>query len=156
TMNRHLLWLWIFALTPTPLWAQGAIIETPEELAGRPEAPAFSGALPARIDLSATLPPPANQGGAGDCTSWAVTYAAASQSGRRAGLGRELKLSPSFSYNQIARDPYCIIGTPVSRTLDLVRDVGALPVEEFAPDAGWCGRLPTPVELKRADRYKIK
>jgi len=67
-----------------------------------------------------------------------------------------LKLSPSFSYNQLARDPYCVIGTSVSKTLDFVRDVGALPVEEFAADAGWCGRLPTPVELQRAARYKIK
>jgi C1A family cysteine protease len=155
-MIRRLLFVWIFALAPSQLWAQGAVIETLEELAGRPEPPGFREVLPAHTDLSATLPSPADQGVAGACTSWAATYAAASQAGRRSGLGKDLRLSPSFTYNQIAHDPYCVVGTTVSKTLDLLRDLGALPIEEFAPDAGWCGRLPTSAELQRAARYKIK
>jgi hypothetical protein len=97
-MIRRLLFLWIFALAPSSLWAQGAVIENLEDLTGRPEAPGFRGVLPAHTDLSATLPPPGEQGVAGACTSWAVTYAAASQAGRRSGLGKDLKLSPSFTY----------------------------------------------------------
>jgi C1A family cysteine protease len=143
-------------ILPQCALAQGAIIETMEELAGRPEPPGFRGALPAQVSLAASLPPPRDQGVAGTCTSWAATYAAASQALRRAGLGPSLKLSPSFTYNQAARDPYCRAGTNTSRTLDLLRDVGALPIEEFVYDAGWCGRMPTEAELQRAAKYKIK
>jgi hypothetical protein len=47
------------------------------------EAPGFRGALPTNVDLSATLPAPGDQGQSGSCTSWAVTYGAASQALRR-------------------------------------------------------------------------
>jgi hypothetical protein len=136
--------------------AQGAIIETLDDLANVPAAPGFRGALPPRVDLTANIPPPASQGSSGSCVSWAVTYAAASQAERRAGLGATLKLSPSFTYNKLARDPICIVGTTQSATLDMLRDVGALPFEEFVFDGGWCGRLPTDAELQRAAKYRIK
>ena len=143
-------------LAPACAHAQGAIIETMEELQGRPEPPGFRGPLPGQVDLAASLPPPRDQGIAGSCVSWAATYAAASQALRRAGLGPTLKLSPSFTYNQVSHDPYCRTGTNVSRTLDLLRDVGALPIEDYAYNAGWCGRLPTDAELQRAAKYRIK
>jgi C1A family cysteine protease len=155
-MTRHSLLVSVLLLVPSQVLAQGAIIETMEGLADRPDPPGFRGTLPAQIDLSATLPPPGDQGGTDSCVSWAATYAAASQSARRAGLGAALKLSPSFTYNQISRDPYCLVGTVMSKTLDLLRDVGALPIEEYAFDGGWCGRLPTPAELQRAAKYRIK
>jgi len=34
--------------------------------------------------------------------------------------------------------------------------VGALPVDEFAFDGAWCGRLPTTAELERAKEFRIK
>jgi hypothetical protein len=155
-MTRHCLLLSMLLLAPSQVLAQGAVIETMEDLADRPEPPGFRGTLPTQIDLSATLPPPGDQGGTDSCVSWAATYAAASQSVRRAGLGVSLKLSPSFSYNQVARDPYCLVGTTTAKTLDFLRDVGGLPIEEYAFDGGWCGRLPTPAELQRAAKYRIK
>ena len=136
--------------------AQGAIIETLGELRNVPEPPGFRGTLPASIDLSSTLPPPGNQGSSGSCTSWAVTYAAASQAARRTGLGSSLKFSPSFTYNQLSHDPICLLGTKASATLDMLRDVGALPFEKFVYDGGWCGRVPTAAELQEAARYRIK
>jgi hypothetical protein len=136
--------------------AQGAIIETLEQLKDIPRAPEFRGILPPRIDLSSTIPPPKAQGPTGSCTSWATTYAAASQAGRRAGLGPSLALSPSFTYNKIAADIHCQAGTVVSVTLNMLRDVGALPFEQFVFDGGWCGRLPTSEELQRAVKYRIK
>jgi hypothetical protein len=141
---------------PAPARAQGAIIETLEDLRDRPEPPGFRGTLPARVDLSATLPSPGDQGVSGSCTSWGATYAAASQALRRAGLGSILTLSPSFTYNKISHDPLCVVGTTVSTTLDMLRDVGALPKDEFVFDAGWCGRLPTDAELQRAAKYRIQ
>ena len=136
--------------------AQGAIIESLEELRDVRRAPDFRGVLPPRIDISSTLPPPGDQGPTASCTSWGTTYAAASQAGRRAGLGPSLKLSPSFTYNRIVHDPLCITPTRISTTLDLLRDVGALPFEEYVFDGGWCGRLPTDAELRGAAKYRIK
>jgi hypothetical protein len=136
--------------------AQGAIIETLDDLMNVPQAPGFRGALPARVDLAANIPTPGTQGSSGSCVSWAVTYAAASQAARRAGLGPTLRLSPSFTYNKLSRDPICVAGTTPSATLDMVRDVGALPFEEYVFDGGWCGRLPTDAELQRAAKYRIK
>src|SRR5258707_9078982 len=69
----------LVVLLPSPVRAQGAIIETLDDLLNRPDAPAFRGTLPSRIDLTASLPAPGNQGPTGSCTSWAITYAAASQ-----------------------------------------------------------------------------
>jgi Papain family cysteine protease len=146
----------ILASLPVSAWAQGAIIETLDELQKVPTPPEFRGVLPARIDLSATIPPPADQGPTGSCTSWAATYAAASQAGRRAGLGPSLRLSAAFTYNKVSRDTLCQAGTTTSATLDALRDVGALPLEEYVFDAGWCGRLPTDAELLRATKYRIK
>ena len=155
-MKRAVLLAAALLLSPAPALAQGAIIETMEDLPDRPEPPAFRGALPDHIDLSATLPPPRDQGSTGSCVSWAATYAAASQAARRAGLGSSLTLSPAFTYNQVARDPFCEIGTNVSRTLDWLRNKGALPIDEYVFDGGWCGRLPTPAELERSAKYRIK
>jgi hypothetical protein len=144
------------ALSPAHARAQGAIIETLEDLRNVPNPPDFRGILPARIDLSSTVPRPGDQGPTGSCTSWGATYAAASQAGRRAGLGPSLRLSPSFTYNKISRDPRCQVGTAASLTLDMLRDVGALPLEEYVFDGGWCGRLPTNAELLRAGKYHMK
>ena len=143
-------------MMPVGAHAQGAVIETMDDLAGRPGPPGFRGQLPAQVSLAASLPAPRDQGIAQSCTSWAGVYAAGSQALRRSGLGPTLTLSPSFTYNQATRDPYCREGTTISHTLDILRDVGSLPIEEFAYDAGWCGRLPTDDELKRAAKYKIK
>jgi hypothetical protein len=142
-------------LASAPARAQGAIIESLADLADRPDAPAFRATLPPRVDLSATLPPPRDQGPTGSCTSWAVTYAAGSQAARRAGLGATLRLAPAFTYNKIVQDSLCNIGTNASTTLDLLRNVGALPMEEFVFDGGWCGRQATSAELERAARYRI-
>jgi hypothetical protein len=43
----------------------------------------------------------------------------------------------------------------ISRTLTVLQSDGALPLEEFAFDAGWCGRRPTPEETSRARQFRI-
>lgn len=121
------------------------------------EAPA-RGVLPARADLSARMPPPRSQGPSNTCPSWAVTYAAASQLRRRLNSSRrqDLTFSPSFSYNLVSGEPHCMGWSTIRDTLNLLRDVGALPIEQFAFDPGWCGRRPTQEERAQAAQYRIK
>jgi hypothetical protein len=142
--------------------AQGALLESADELAHLSELPGYrsiqsvqSGALPPRSEVT-NVPAPREQVDTSSCVSWSVTYAAASQAARRMGLGAKLILSPSFTYNQVAGDPFCRKSTSIPKTLDLLRDTGALPIEEFVFDPGFCGRLPTDAERKRAARYRIK
>ncbi|MBR0773237.1 hypothetical protein JQ625_00190 [Bradyrhizobium diazoefficiens] len=54
----------------------GLVLETPEELARLPRAPAFRDWRPPRVDLSSNFPRAGNQIG-GTCTAWAVSYARA-------------------------------------------------------------------------------
>jgi len=137
-------------------FAQGAILETPDDLRAAPSPEGFRGQIPARVDLSPKMPPPRSQGLTSTCVSWGATYAAASLALRARGFSSELTLSPSFTYNQISRDEWCATGTKISATLDLLRDSGALPIGEFAFDGAWCGRLPTKSELERAREFRIK
>jgi C1A family cysteine protease len=149
---------------PCHAFGQGAVIESLEELRrGPPKPPSPSNRtletpapLPERVDLSAKLPAVRNQGRTDSCVSWAATYVAASVALRARGVGDAVTLSPSFTYNQVSRDQWCHRGTNASATLNLLRDVGALPIDEFAFDGGWCGRQPTAAELERAKQFRIK
>ncbi|GJD47255.1 hypothetical protein AFCDBAGC_5148 [Methylobacterium cerastii] len=116
------------------------------------------GVLPPRFDLSPRMPPPRSQGPSNTCVSWAVTYAAASQLRRRLKNPRQqdLTFSPSFSYNLVSNEAHCMGLSSISDTLNLLRDVGALPIEQYAFDPGWCGRKPTADELANAAQYRIK
>jgi C1A family cysteine protease len=152
------------AFAPCHAFAQGAVIESLEELrrgSTQPQPPDFSARtletpapLPERFDLSEKLPAVRNQGRTDTCVSWAATYVAASVALR--GRVNAVTLSPSFTYNQVARDQWCRKGTNASATLNFLRDVGTLPLDEFAFDGGWCGRQPTAAELERAKQYRIK
>ena len=121
------------------------------------EAPA-RGVLPLRVDLSSRMPSPRSQGPSNTCASWAVTYAAVSQLHRRLNSQRQqdLTFSPSFSYNLVSGDPHCMGLSSISDTLSLLRDVGALPIEQYAFDPGWCGRKPTDEERAQAAQYRIR
>ena len=153
-MIRAALAVLLFAAS-TPASAQGYVEESPEDLKKVAQPTAFRGTLPRQIDISATVPPPRSQGEAGTCTSWAATYAAASHVARRAPNNAGVALSPTYTYNQVSKDTSCATGTNLARTLDLLRDEGALPLTEYAYDAGWCGRMPTTEERARAKTYRI-
>jgi len=142
-------------LVPGAALGQGTIIEDLADLQGVSSPPVFRGGPPDRVDLSAKLPPPRSQGSTRTCTSWGAVYTAASLALRARGLGSTLTLSPSFAYNQVSRDQWCLTGTRISALLNVARDVGALPVDEFAFDGAWCGRLPTSAELERAKGFRI-
>jgi len=145
----------IALISPAPVLAQGATIERLEELKDVPEPPAFRANLPARTEVG-EIPLPRDQGDTSSCVSWAVTYAAGSQAVRRSGLPGTAALAPSFTYNQITRDRTCLSVTSIAKTLDFLRDNGALPIDEFVFDAGSCARMPTDEERRHAQRYRIK
>ncbi len=151
----RLLLLALVVLLPASAFGQGAILDTFDELKNVPEPPSFRAALPARVDVP-NIPPPRDQADTAACVSWAAAYVAGSQAARRNGLGDAVTLSPSYTYNQISGDRTCLSSTSIAKTLDFLRDNGALPIEEFVFDPGWCGRVPTEAERKRALRYRIK
>jgi C1A family cysteine protease len=153
---RNLLVCAVLLVLPQAAVAQGAILETLEELRDVPEPESFRGTIPERVNLSSKMPIVRSQFTTSTCVSWAATYAAASLALRAHGLGPSLTLSPSFTYNQVSRDQWCASGTSISSTLNMLRNVGGLPVEEFAFDGGWCGRIPNKAELERASRYRIR
>ena len=136
----------------------GATIETPDDLKATPDYTRATRSLvpvPARVSLTGKIPQPRSQADTSTCTSWAATYAAASAAVRKAGAGDQVTLSPAFTYNQISHDSFCRAATSVSKTLDLLKEQGALPIDEFVFNAGWCGRMPTEAERQRAQRYRI-
>lgn len=135
--------------------AQGAIEETLEELGPAVRPIQVRSVLPKQVDLSATVPPPRSQGATKSCTSWSTVYGAATQAYRRTHPGGPV-LSPAFTYNQVSNDPYCQSPTRISSTLNMLRDVGVLPLDDYAFDAGWCGRRPSAAERSDAARYRIK
>lgn len=143
------------AVAPGAAVAQGAVEESLGELGAAVRYSPPRRVLPARVDLSGTLPPPRSQGSTQSCTSWSVTYGAATQASRRTDAAAPA-LSPAFTYNEVSKDPYCQRATRISTTLDLLRDVGALPIAAFAFDGGWCGRRPSPTDLAEAARYRIR
>jgi hypothetical protein len=152
-MKRLLL---CFMLLPGLAFAQGAVIETQDDVRTAPLAEMSRATPPQRVDLADRLPPPRNQVGTETCVSWAVTYAAASEALHRGHTATPLiPLSPAFTYPLAGGKPWCKGTTKLSRTLDVLRDVGALPIEEYSFDAGWCGREPSAAERTRAARFRI-
>jgi hypothetical protein len=137
--------------------AQGALLETLDDVRGAPDAPASRAIPPSSIEISSLLPPPRQQGDTETCTSWAVTYAAASASLRPSHPEQpHFALSPAFTYPLAGGGRFCRGPTFISKTLDVLRESGTLPLADFAFDPGWCGRQPTAEEMTRALNYRIR
>jgi hypothetical protein len=137
--------------------AQGLLPDPPALVAAAPVAEAFRDALPPKVDLSSHLPAPRSQAPSRTCVSWAVTYAAGSDAIRRGDDEHRLvALSPAFTYALAGGTPNCQRGTSISWTLEILRTIGTLPLEEFAFDANTCTREPSKDELTRAARWRIK
>jgi hypothetical protein len=110
--------------------------------------------LPARF-LIEGMPPVGSQSRTGTCVGWATAYAAGSYF-HRVRLGQMgTALSPAFVYALGNGDDRCLRGSRVSVFLNVMRDVGALPLTEYAFDPGYCGRLPTDEERRRATAFRI-
>ena len=135
--------------------AQGLEPDAPAALASFPAAPTTrSLTLPPQYVLTG-LPPPRWQGRTSTCVAWAVAYAAGTYFHRARLAEPGAALSPGFAYALGNGDARCLRPSRISAMLDSLRDVGALPLSEWAFDPGWCGRAPTPAERARAATWRI-
>ena len=117
-------------------------------------------ALPPAADLSAFFPPPKDQGDQSSCVGWSVGYGLRSYYANRArgqsGGAAPVLLSPSFVYNQIAEPGVCDGGSNISDALDLLRDVGTVPLNRFPYRDSDCSRRPS-LDIKReAANWRIR
>ena len=111
---------------PVRNYAMGFLPSDPVEALAAPSAALQRGFLPERIDLSATLPPPGDQGEIGSCTAWATAYGAASYYARVQFKTTDLQLSPAYVYNQVKHDPNKICsGANLARVVEFVARRGA-------------------------------
>ena len=120
-------------------------------------------ALPPAADLSALFPPAKNQGDQSSCVGWSVSYGLRGYYANKAGQGvggggsaAPVLLSPSFVYNQIADPGACADGSNISDALDLLRDVGTVPLSRFPYREGECSRLPSPDIKREASAWRIR
>ena len=94
-----------FGLT-LPVFPQGLIPDTEDDLANIPRTPDYRAFLPERVDLSDRFPTPGDQGEQNSCVGWSVGYARAYYADKVE--GRDLSdpaniPSPAYIYNSIRR-----------------------------------------------------
>ena len=147
--------VWPGLLLPVIAAAQGLEPEDASALAGFPQAPLDRGIVVSQRMMLQGVPRPGNQWRTSTCVGWAVAYAAGSYFHRARLNGPSAALSPAFAYALGNGDARCLAGSRISRVLDALRDVGALPISEYAYDPGWCGRVPTDAERRRAAAFRI-
>ena len=119
--------------------------------------------LPHRADLSPSLPPPGNQGQQGSCVAWTVAYALRSYQAHvreRAPLivapgtiDSTRVFSPAFVYNQINNGRNA--GTYFGDALNLVQEIGAVPLSEMPYDAADFVSQPDSATIAYAARYRL-
>jgi hypothetical protein len=135
--------------------AQGLALEPEVRLRSIDVAPRFRSFLPAQVDLSAGMPEPGNQGPQGSCVAWSVGYGLRGYYARAMGYAADI--SPSFIYNQInPKRGECTTGTYISDGLDLLKNVGAVPLSSFPYDVDDCSRLPAPDLISTASYFRIE
>lgn len=145
----------ISAWSPSATLAQGLALEPEGRYQSFPVLPRFRAFLPPQVDLSDKFPAPGYQGPQGSCTAWAVGYSLRGYYLRRAGLSTDV--SPSFIYNQINPNRgQCTTPTYLSAALDLVKKVGAVPLQSFPYDPDHCSALPDQRLLAAAGALRIE
>jgi hypothetical protein len=109
--------------------------------------PRFRAFLPAFKDLSASFPPPGDQGKQGSCVAWSVGYALRGYYFRQRTQTRardpSTLFSPAYIYNQLVRTPDCSGGSKLKAALELMRTQGIATLADFPYDDRSCVRRPT-------------
>jgi hypothetical protein len=105
----------------------------------------LSGELPARVDLSADMPPVQSQGAQQSCVGWSVAYAVRTYLARRE-QGWDVnspayQFSPAYVYNQLARGN-CGSGVTFADALNLLTAEGAATMAAMPYDEADCRRQP--------------
>lgn len=112
--------------------------------------------LPSSYDLSSFLPEVGNQGRLGSCTAWATAYYGRSllyNIGTTTTRTQEVRLSPSYIYNQLTKGQ--CQGTSISKSLQLLVDEGTSEWEVFPYQATGCNLQPTSTQRSNASNYRL-
>lgn len=117
--------------------------------------------LPAKTSLRKYAPVPQNQGAYGTCVGWSTAYAARTilmahqQNWTNSVLITENAFSPFFVYEQAKSisDVYCQEGTSLFNALEIIKEIGAVRISEFASQ---CGQTITNSHEQKARQFKIK
>jgi len=115
-----------------------------------------SNTMPKKVSLRKYVPKVLSQGTQGSCTAWACAYFARTTL-EAAATGKDpnsFALSPAFLYNQLTKGN--CTGTNIGIALDLVRDVGLVPLSEFPYNDQNCNTQPTNTHYKKAVNYKMR
>lgn len=157
---KAILVLALLAVAPSLSFAQGLVKETAESLKGVRTLPTRQQtSLPDRVDLSAFMPTPGDQGRQGSCSAWAVAYARAYYQARsyksRQGFKPELNFpSPSYIYRAANAFNMCEFGISISDGLKLLKKHGAASWGSFPYDATNCKAL-SPAENAAGTDFRI-
>jgi hypothetical protein len=105
----------------------------------------FRAFLPAFKDLSASFPPPGDQGRQQSCVAWSVGYALRGyyqRRGQSVAADAGSLFSPAFIYNQLSKTPDCSHGGNIRAALELMRSAGIATLADFPYDDRSCTRKP--------------
>ena len=147
-----------FGLTP-PVFPQGLIPDTEDDLANIPRTPDYRAFLPERVDLSDRFPTPGDQGRQNSCVGWSVGYARAYYANKAE--GRDLSdpaniPSPAYIYNSIITEntsQQCGSGSKISAALNLLIR-GAVSLKQLPYSEEICPR-PTNLIRSQASDFRI-
>ncbi|NNJ56001.1 MAG: C1 family peptidase [Bacteroidia bacterium] len=112
--------------------------------------------LPERVSLQQYCPTRKNQGYQGSCVGWASSYAARTIMEAKA-TGKSpnsVAFSPSSLYNQIAL-PNCQ-GAYINKAMDVMRQRGVLPWNDFPYDESSCSSKPNSAGLQKMANYRTR
>ncbi len=113
--------------------------------------------VPPAYSLKEYAPMPGNQGPLSTCAGWSTAYSArtileAIRNEWDYSTINKNAFSPSFVYNQIRRGTGCSSGTSLIDALNVLKDIGAEKLSDFAYD---CDRKVTNQDKIKAKDYKI-
>lgn len=111
--------------------------------------------MPERVSLEQFAPERLNQGRQGSCVAWSSAYSARSiLYARQTGNDpNSVAFSPSFLYNQIGLEG--CQGSYIIRAMENMKQVGALPFNQFPYDENDCESQPAQFQLQSASAFRI-
>ena len=159
------LFLFLVSAFPTTSLAQGSrhgrgtTFATPEELKEIKRTPTYRGPLPDRVDLSAQMPIPGDQGDEGSCQSWSSAYTRAYYAGAIEGRSPRNSSnipSPAYIYRSIVPTPNnrCQSGAAMVDALNVLKFHGSESLAQLPYRAGICGAL-SPDDVASATDFRI-
>jgi C1A family cysteine protease len=139
----------------------GAKLATPDQRQAFPKAAAKRGLTPAKVDLSALMPPVGDQGKQGSCVAWSGTYAIRSYYVAKLDklpLTPQNTPSPAYVYNHGNFDKGVITcrnaGMQVYHALDILRG-GTVSMADMPYDQENCSPAPNVQMQARAKKFRI-